>query len=89
MKRTQTQWQQAKRAWAIANAGKPKVVPKTKLTIQERTHLAKHKHDQHPVEVRPGKAHNAGQLFCVECQKHIQWLSQQDYDFLLAELKQQ
>jgi len=88
MKRTRSQWQQAKRAWAIANAGKPKVQARPELTLAERTYLAKHKHDQHQVEVRPGKAHNAGQLFCIECQKHIQWLSKQDYEFLLAELDQ-
>lgn len=54
---------------------------------QERDQI-RNRHLTHPVEVRPGKAHNAGQLFCVQCQKHIQWLSRQDYEFLLKELNE-
>ena len=42
------------------------------------------KHQNHHAIVRPGRGPHAGQLFCVKCQKHIQWLSQRDYEFLLA-----
>jgi hypothetical protein len=55
--------------------------------IQQEQRPIQDRHLTHPVEVRPGKAHNAGQLFCIECQKHIQWLSRQDYEFLLRELE--
>ena len=50
-----------------------------------RKEQQKHRHDSHAVEVRAGKAHNAGELYCTECQKHIQWLSRQDYEFLIKE----
>jgi hypothetical protein len=69
------------KAQALAAKKKKTGRIRVKLTPEQ----IKHKHDTHPVEVRPGKAHNAGQLFCVQCQKHIQWLSRQDYEFLLKE----
>ena len=81
-KKTYQQWKQSQRQWAIANATRPKKIKKPRLTPEQIKHL----HDTHQVEVRPGKAHNAGQLFCIECQKHIQWLSRRDYEFLLKEM---
>jgi hypothetical protein len=42
------------------------------------------KHDTHAVSVhltKPGSKHYAA-LRCVECNKHIQWLSQQDAEKL-------
>lgn len=56
-----------------------------KLSSEEIKYKIKHKHDDHAVEVRPGKAHNAGELYCTECQKHIQWLSRPDYEFLIKD----
>ena len=81
MGKSYKEWKQSQRAWAIANAARPRRV---KLTPEQ----IKHQHDTHLVEVRAGKAHNAGQLFCIECQKHIKWLSRQDYEFLLKELNE-
>ena len=78
MRKSYKAWKQSQRQWAIANAGKIKPKPKL-IPVQDR-------HLTHPVEVRAGKAHNAGQLFCIECQKHIKWLSRWDYEFLLREL---
>ena len=76
--------QQAKqKARTLTTKKKTPGFPRVTLTPEQ----IKHKHDAHQVEVRVGKAHNAGQLFCTECQKHIQWLSRQDYEFLLKEIK--
>lgn len=44
------------------------------------------RHDRHQTSVhlcKPGSTHYAA-LRCVKCNKHIQWLSQQDAEFLLA-----
>jgi hypothetical protein len=76
------------KAQALSAKKKKTGRPRVKFTLEERIYFNKHKHDTHPVEVRPGKAHNAGQLFCIECQKHIQWLSRADYEFLLRELNE-
>ena len=73
-------------ALALATKKKKTGRLRVKLSPEEIAYRIKHKHDTHAVEVRPGKAHNAGELFCTECQKHIQWLSRQDYEFLLKEL---
>lgn len=86
MAKTYQEWKQSQREWAIANANQPKKVKRAKLSPEEIAYRIKHKHDTHQVEVRPGKAHNAGELFCTECQKHIQWLSRSDYEFLLKEM---
>jgi hypothetical protein len=37
------------------------------------------RHLTHPAEVRPGRAHNAAQLYCLKCGKHIKWLSRAEY----------
>ena len=38
----------------------------------------KSKHYDHPAIVRPGKAHNAAELYCIKCNKHIKWLSKKE-----------
>jgi L-rhamnose mutarotase len=45
------------------------------------------KHDTHTVSIhltKPGSKHYAA-LRCVDCNKHIQWLSQQDAEQLKGE----
>jgi hypothetical protein len=45
-------------------------------------------HDTHSVTIhltKPGSKHYAA-LRCVDCNKHIQWLSQQDAERLKGEL---
>jgi hypothetical protein len=59
----------------------------TEQELEQEREQIRNRHLTHQVEVRPGKAHNAGELYCTECQKHIQWLSRQDYEFLLKEIK--
>ena len=81
MKRTRREWQEVKRQWARANANRPKKLQRVPLTPDEIRHL----HDTHAVEVRAGKGPHAGELYCMQCKKSIQWLSRQDYEFLLKE----
>ncbi len=42
-------------------------------------------HDNHEVEVRPGQGPHAARLWCVECDKHIQWITR-DQDQLLTKI---
>jgi hypothetical protein len=49
--------------------GKPPVTP------QQRHHT-------HPVIIRPGRGPHAGEIYCVQCKKHVQWLTQQAYNSL-------
>lgn len=53
------------------DAAKPK--KKTQKVKQSNPHL------QHQATVRKGSGPHAGQLFCVECQRHITWLSKSEY----------
>jgi hypothetical protein len=45
------------------------------LTPQQR-------HARHPAEVRPGAGPHAARLWCVRCNKHIQWISQAQANYL-------
>lgn len=83
MAKTYKEWKQSQREWAIANAARPKKKARRKKLTPEQI---KHLHDTHPVEVRAGQGPHAGQLYCVQCQKWIQWLCRSDYEFLLKEL---
>jgi len=46
---------------------------KKRLTPQQR-------HADHPATVMPGHGPHAARLWCVRCRKHIQWISQRDYE---------
>lgn len=45
----------------------------TKAMKKPRTPQAKHAN--HPTELRPGVGPHAARLWCVQCRKHIQWVS--------------
>ena len=64
---------------------KPKKKKTGKIRVKLSPEQRKHLHDTHAVEVRAGKGPHVGQLYCVECQKWIQWLSPRDYEFLIKE----
>ena len=49
---------------------------------RQRSQLEIMKHLRHDVDIRPGTGPHAGQLYCLHCDSHIQWLSQSDYDYL-------
>jgi hypothetical protein len=70
------------RVWAIANANRPKFIPKLKKVKGPIDHSA------HVVEIwrRPDICHYA-EIHCIDCDKHIQWLSQTQYEFLIKEQK--
>lgn len=36
-------------------------------------------HYDHPAEVRPGRGPHRAQLYCIQCKKHIKWLSKLEY----------
>lgn len=40
------------------------------------------RHHTHPVIVRPGRGPHPGELYCVQCEKHVQWLSRTHYTSL-------
>lgn len=42
-------------------------------------------HDNHEVEVRPGSGPHAARLWCVNCNKHIQWITR-DQNSLLTKI---
>lgn len=46
---------------------------------RQRARERKHRHDNHPVEVRPGAGPHQAEIYCLACQCHIQWLSRRDY----------
>lgn len=39
-------------------------------------------HDNHEVEVRPGSGPHAARLWCVKCNKHIQWITRDQNSLL-------
>jgi hypothetical protein len=50
----------------------------SKRAAQKR-YLRKTKCNKHPVEVREGTGPHIAEIFCIKCQKHVQWMSKQDY----------
>ena len=40
-------------------------------------------HSKHQVSILPGKGPHAGKIYCLKCQKHVQWLKQSDYEKLI------
>jgi hypothetical protein len=42
-------------------------------------------HENHECEVRPGSGPHAARLWCVQCNKHIQWITR-DQDRLLTKI---
>lgn len=34
------------------------------------------RHARHPTELRPGAGPHAARLWCVKCNRHIQWVSE-------------
>ena len=48
---------------------------KTIRTPQQR-------HAQHQVEVRPGSGPHPAQLWCRQCQRHVQWITQAQAELL-------
>lgn len=40
------------------------------------------RHAQHETELRPGTGPHAARLWCVQCQKHIQWVTQSQAQLL-------
>jgi hypothetical protein len=69
--------------WRVAatgrwDAAKPK--KKHKKNVKQQAQVKQpNKHLQHQAIVREGVGPHAGQLFCVECQRHIMWLSRAEY----------
>ena len=41
------------------------------------------RHATHETQVRAGSGPHSGQLWCVKCRKHIQWITQTQYQLLL------
>lgn len=39
-------------------------------------------HSKHQVSILPGKGPHAGKIYCLQCQKHVQWLKLSDYEIL-------
>ena len=44
--------------------------------MKRRTQTPQQRHHNHPAEVRPGRGPHAGEIYCVKCNRHIQWISQ-------------
>lgn len=43
-------------------------------------------HDDHETELRPGSGPHAARLWCVKCNKHIQWITQAQRDMLTTKI---
>ena len=70
--------------WRIAATGKwDAAKPKKKKRVKTKNKTVKvkqpTKHLQHQAIVRKGTGPHAGQLFCIQCQRHITWLSRSEY----------
>ena len=39
------------------------------------------KHQEHRVEIRPTATKHPAQYWCLDCNKHIAWLSKQEAEF--------
>ena len=77
-----TKFNYARRAtpepWQIASKwDAPKKKKKIK-SLKKNNNIGSSKHMKHQAQVLDGKGPHAGQLFCLECQKHIMWLTKQE-----------
>lgn len=43
------------------------------------------RHATHEVIIRAGRGPHPGELYCKKCRKHVQWVSQQQYQQLLKD----
>lgn len=58
--------------WDAARSKKKKI----KKSLKSKT---TNSHMKHIAEVRAGSGPHAGELFCLECQRHIVWLTAEEY----------
>jgi hypothetical protein len=41
------------------------------------------RHQTHSVEIRKGSGNHSAQFYCIECEKHVSWLSKTDTEIAI------
>jgi hypothetical protein len=55
--------------------------------MKKKPQTPQQRHRDHPAEVGPGAGPHAARLWCRQCRKHIQWITQAQADLLKGNKK--